>query len=143
MMKKRPSVPFWRNPRVRYGSLSTLLVCLVLAALILLNLAMTTLEKKHGWRMDYSFNALTTHSETTLQVLSQLEHPVHIYALYTRGNEDAPLMELLDRYAAASPLITWEQTDVALNPGLLTRLQFVTSYEGCSNYSRIVGFDGT
>jgi len=73
MMKKHTSVPFWRNPRIRYGSLSTLLICLALAALIVLNLAMTSLEKKHGWRMDYSFNALTTHSEKTLEILAQLE----------------------------------------------------------------------
>lgn len=136
-------IPFWRNPRFRYGSLSTLLVCLALAALIVLNLAMTSLEKKHGWRIDYSFNALTTHSEKTLDILAQLEHPVHIYALFTKGNEDAPLMELLDRYAAASPLVTWEQTDVTLNPGLLTRFRGTTMDETVSNDSLIVFCEAT
>ena len=58
---------------------------------------LTALEKKHGWRVDYSFNALTTQSEATLEILAGLKHPVHIYALFTKGQEDGPLMELLDR----------------------------------------------
>lgn len=139
-MKK---VPFWRNPRIRYGSVSTMLLCIALAALVLLNLAMTSLEKKHGWRVDYSFNALTTQSETTLEVLDQLAYPVHIYALFEKGNEDAPLMELLDRYAAASDKVTWEQTDVSLNPGLLTRFRGSTSDQTVSNDSLIVSCEET
>lgn len=139
-MKK---VPFWRNPRVRYGSVSTMLLCIALAALVLLNLAMTSLEKKHGWRVDYSFNALTTQSETTLEVLEQLAYPVHIYALFEKGNEDAPLMELLDRYAAASDMVTWEQTDVSLNPGILTRFRGATSDQTVSNDSLIISCEET
>lgn len=130
--------PFWRNPRFRYGSLSTLLLCVMLAALLGLNLLTDALEKKHGWRVDYSFNAITTQSEQTLEVLAQLEHPVHIYALFSKGYEDLPLMELLDRYSAASDLVTWEQTDVSLNPGLLTSFQSAESEQVVSNDSLIV-----
>ncbi len=136
-------IPFWRHPRIRYGSLSTALLCIALAALVLLNLGVTSLEKKHGWRVDYSFNALTTQSETTLEVLAQLEHPVHIYALFEKGNEDAPLMELLDRYAAASDMVTWEQTDVSLNPGILTRFRGSTSDQTVNNDSLIVSCEET
>lgn len=141
--KPRHLMPFWRNPRLRYGSLSTLLICLTLAALIILNVSVTSLEKKYGWRVDYSFNALTTHSEKTLEILAQLEHPVHIYALYAKGQEDAPLMELLDRYTAASPLVTWEQTDVSLNPGLLTRFRGSTAEDVIANDSLIVFCEAT
>ena len=143
MKKKRDRVPFWRNPRLRYGSLSTLILCVALAALIVLNVALTDLEKKHGWRADFSFNALTTQSETTLQVLEQLPYPVHIYALYSKGSEDLPLMELLDRYAAASALVTWEQTDAALNPGLLTRFHSELTGETVTNDSLIVFCEAT
>ena len=65
-----------------------------------------------------------------------MTHPVHVYALFTKGQEDAPLMELLDRYAAASPLFTWEQSDPGLNPALLTR--FSTGTESVSADSLIV-----
>ena len=139
-MKK---VPFWRNPRWRYGSFSTLLLCAALAALIALNAAFTSLEKKNGWRADFSFNGLTTQSEITRQVLAGLEDTVHIYALYQKGNEDLPLFELLDRYAAVSDMVTWERTDVALNPGLLTRFQSDVTGESVTNDSLVVFCEAT
>ena len=140
-MKKH--TPFWRKPRFRYGSLSTAALCIFLAALVGLNMVMTSLEKKNGWRVDYSFNAMTTQSEKTLEILAALEHPVHIYALFVKGQEDQPLMELLDRYAAASQLVTWEQTDVSLNPGLLTKFRGTTSDETVGNDSLIVYCEAT
>ncbi len=133
----------FKNPRFRYGSMSTLILCLLLAALIGANFLFSALEKKNGWRMDFSFNGITTQSETTLEILDQLPYPVHIYALFPRGQEDGPLMELLDRYAAASPLVTWEQTDITLNPGLLTRFQSETSEMQVSNDSLIVFCEDT
>ena len=138
-MRKRDGKPHcWQNPRLRYGGASTVLVGVFLAGLIALNLVTTTLEKKQGWRVDYSFNALTTQSETTLEVLAQLQHPVHIYALFSKGQEDEPLMELLDRYAVASDLVTWEKTDASLNPGLLTKFRGATSDQTVTNDSLIV-----
>ncbi len=135
---KKIDLRFWRNPRFRYGSLSTLLLCVALAALLAVNGVFTALEKRNGWRVDYSFNALTTHSEATTTILAKLPHPVHIYALFERGNEDLPLMELLDRYAAASPLVTWEQTSASLNPTLLTRFQGSTAENSVTADSLIV-----
>ena len=143
MNKNANRVPFWRNPRLRYGSLSTLILCVALAALVMLNLLFTALERNNGWRVDYSFNAMTTHSETTRQILEQLPYPVHIYALYAKGSEDAPLMELLNRYAAASDLVSWEQTDVALNPGLITRFSSAASGDVVGNDSLIVTCEAT
>ena len=107
--------------RARYGSVSATLLILLAGILAAINIAAETLEKKNGWRVDLSFNGITTQSETTREALAALQDPVHIYALFQKGQEDAPLMELLDRYAAASPLVTWEQTDPALNPSLLAR----------------------
>ena len=131
-------IKFWQNPRFRYGSMSTLLLCTALAILVALNALFTTLEKKNGWRLDYSFNAVTTQSEATLQILDDLAYPVHIYALFERGQEDLPLMELLDRYAAASDLVTWEQTSASLNPLLLSRFAGATSDDVVSTDSLIV-----
>lgn len=139
-MKK---LSFLKNPRFRYGSLSTAILCVLLAVLVGVNFLFGTLEKKNGWRVDFSFNGITTQSETTLQILEQLPHPVHIYALFPKGQEDGPLMELLDRYAAASDLVTWEQTDITLNPGLLTRFQSDTSETAVSNDSLIVSCEAT
>ena len=137
-MKNNNRLPFWRRPGFRYSSLSTAALCCFIAIIAVLNMIFSTLEKQNGWRVDYSFNALTTTSETTEAVLDALEYPVHIYALFNRGMEDAPLMELLDRYAAASDKVTWEQEDISLNPGLLTKFDGASTDDAITNDSLIV-----
>ena len=106
---------------IRYGSVSALMMALILAGLTVLNVGAQALERRKGWKIDLSFNSITSQSPETEKVLAQADSPVHIWALYRKGSEDAPLMELLDRYAAASPLVTWEQADPALNPALVSR----------------------
>lgn len=105
----------------KYGSVSVIMIVMILAAIIALNAGVYALEKKKGWRIDLSFNGITSQSAETAQVLEKLKDPVEIYALFRKGDEDAPLLELLDRYAAASELVTWKQVDPALNPALLNR----------------------
>lgn len=110
-----------RTGKIRYGSASVLMIVMVLLALIALNAGVYTLEKKQGWRVDFSFNGIVSQSRETKEILDRLEDPVEIFALYRKGDEDAPLTELLDQYAAASDQITWKQVDPALNPALLNR----------------------
>ena len=107
--------------KLKYGSVSALMIVMVLIALIALNAGVYALEKKKGWRIDLSFNGIVSQSRETAEVLSQLQDPVQIWALFRKGDEDAPLMELLDRYAASSDQITWKQTDPSVNPALLKR----------------------
>ncbi len=135
---KKIDLSFLRSPRFRYGSLSTVLLCLFLAVLVGLNGLFTALEKRYGWRVDYSFNAITSHSESTETVLDGLNKPVHIYALYERGSEDLLLFELLDRYAAASDLVTWEQKPLSLNPTLVSRFAGATSDNAVTADSLVV-----
>ena len=109
-----------RKNLLKMRGAGTGMLILLILALAGLNIGMTEMEKRKGWRTDFSFNGITTQSETTRQVLAELKYPVHIYAMFSKGQEDAPLMELLDRYAAASDKVTWEQADPSLNPALLT-----------------------
>ncbi len=116
-----------KNRRRRYGSVSVLLLVLVTASLAALCIGADALEKRNGWRVDASFNSISTHTEATKELLTELSHDVHIWALFRKGDEDAPLLELLDRYAAENHRITWEQADPGLNPALITR--FATAAE--------------
>ena len=144
MMKNKTNLRgLFRDPRFRRGSFSTVTALLLLAILLALNAIFVRLERQHGWRIDLSFNAVATHSAQTQAILDQLEHPVHIYALFTRGQEDAALEALLDRYAAASSKVTWEQTDISLNPALLTRFRSASGDVTVSNDSIIVSCEET
>ena len=116
MAKEKHKTGKWK-----YGSVSVIMIVMILAAIIALNAGVYALEKKKGWRIDLSFNGITSQSAETAQVLEKLKDPVEIYALFRKGDEDAPLLELLDRYAAASEMVTWKQVDPALNPALLNR----------------------
>lgn len=138
MKMKKLYFAFLHNRKFRYGSLSTALLCAAIALLVALNSLFTTLEKKYGWRVDYSFNSVTSHSETTEAVLAELKLPVHIYALYEKGDEDLLLFELLNRYASASDLLTWEQTSLALNPTFAARFAGSTSDHTVTTDSLVV-----
>ena len=116
-MKMKPG----KSGKLKYGTVSAIMLVLVLAGLTALNVGAQVWEKKKGWRIDLSFNAIASRSPETEEILKALDTPVKIYALYRKGDEDAPLMELLDRYDAASPMVSWEQIDPALNPALLNR----------------------
>ena len=124
----------YRLNRKREGrkirAFSILLLAALSAGLAALNIGAEQLEKKNGWRADFSFNSIATHSEVTKDTLEHLEHPVHMYALFRKGDEDAPLIELLDRYAAESSYVTWEQLDPSLNPSLLSRFSTDTETPG-------------
>lgn len=104
-------------------SAATPLLLGFLAVLVVLCLFMDSLELTYGLRTDLSFNELTTPSATTQEVLAEISVPVHIYAIFQKGNEDVRLFEVLNRYQALSGQVTWEQTDLALNPGLVARFQ--------------------
>lgn len=130
-----------RTGKLRYGAVSSLMLALILTALIALNIGVQALEKKRGWRIDFSFNSITSQSPETVEILKTLKDPVKIYALFRKGDEDAPLMELLDRYAASSDLISWEQVDPSLNPALLKH--FTTDSVTPGSDSLIVSCEAT
>ena len=115
-----------RTGKWKYGSVSALMLAMVLVALIALNAGVYALEKKKGWRLDFSFNGILSQSAETKAVLEKLESPVEIYALFRKSTESefsgaVEIRELLDKYAASSELVTWKQVDPVLEPVLMQR----------------------
>lgn len=130
-----------RTEKGKYRRFAAVLTAVTAAALIALNIGTTQLEKKNGWRLDFSFNSISTHSAQTRDTLAKLDKPVHMYALFRKGDEDAPLTELLDRYAAASDKVSWEMADPSLNPALIAR--YSTDSETPGENSLIVACEET
>lgn len=95
-------------------------------ALVLVMMGITVagdmLEKRHALRIDHSFNAITSQSEVTDRVLLGLTKDVHVFALYSPGQEDRQLLGLLERYAAKSHHFTFSLENLARNPNLLTSI---------------------
>ena len=119
-----------RTGRRRTRRFSAVLLVTLAVSLAAVNIGAEQLEKQNGWRVDLSFNSISTHSAVTKDTLEHLEHPVQMFALFRKGDEDAPLTELLDRYAAASDKVTWQQLDPSLNPALISRFSTETEIPG-------------
>ena len=60
-----------RTGKWKYGSVSALMLAMVLIALIALNAGIYALEKKKGWRIDLSFNGITSQSAETAEILRE------------------------------------------------------------------------
>lgn len=112
-----------RHPKWRHGRFSTLLLGGFLAVCVLLNIGISALETEYGWRKDYSFNGYATTGEETRKVVDRLTREVDLYLLYQGGDIDSQLLEVLNRYGVLSEMIHVKPTDIAKNPGILTRFQ--------------------
>lgn len=110
-----------REPKWRHGKLSALIMAAFLTACVLLNAAVSALEDEYGWRKDLSFNGYATTSEETKTILSRVERNVELYLLYQSGSEDVQVLQVLNRYKTLCDRVTVLPTDIAQNPGVLTR----------------------
>ena len=126
----------FKTGKWKYGSVSALMLAMVLLALIALNAGVYALEKNKGWRIDLSFNGILSQSAETKEVIKSLDKPVEIYALFRKSAERdwLELQELLNKYAASSDKITWKQVDPAVNPELLNRFSTDNLVPGESNF---------
>ena len=109
------------NRKIRCGSFSAALTAAVVLLVLLLGALADGLENRFALRIDCSFNASTTQGEITDQILSQLDKPVHIYAVIPEEGGNATLLSLLERYAAATPYLTFSRESIMKNPVLLNQ----------------------
>ena len=85
---------------LRSGSYATVLAVVVLAFVILVNLVVQALPSK--WtEFDISTSSLFTLSDTSKNLLHELNSDVTAYYLAESGQEDTNITRLLDRYAAS------------------------------------------
>ena len=112
-----------RKPKWRHGSFGMVALAGLVAIGVLVNVGVQSLETTYGWRRDFSFNGYATTGEQTKTALDALQSPVELYLLYQNGELDSQLDEVLNRYALLNDQITVITTDIAKNPGVLTRFE--------------------
>ncbi|MHC1786179.1 MAG: Gldg family protein [Christensenellales bacterium] len=112
---------------------------LAIAALIcLMILGAQTMENRHALRRDFSFNQITTQGEVSRRVLEELTRDVHVYALFTPGQEDQALIGLLERFQAGSAHFSFSLENLAQNPGLARSISSSLADSQISNDCLIV-----
>lgn len=112
-----------QSPKFRYGSLSVLIAVLFLTVIVLFNVILQYLEEEYGWWRDMSFNGYATTSKETEEKLSYLNKDVELYLLYQGDDIDENLHQVLKAYALLNGHLHIQLTDIAQNPGILTRFQ--------------------
>ena len=104
-----------KTKRVRYGGYAALVTALTIAGLILVNMAAAQLP----WDIDMTEHKVFSLSDATKQLVSGLDKPVNIYALYKTGSEDSDVMKILDKYKHLNDLVTVDLVDPDLQPGFV------------------------
>lgn len=110
---------FFRRKRFRIGGYAALLTVLFIAVVVLVNVGVKAVEDNWALRLDLSYNNLTRLSDQTVSALRSLDEDVTFYVLAAPGSENSSLMEVLDRYRAASRHVRVQVVDPDQNPGLV------------------------
>ena len=126
MKKVNFKLPQGSSKRALHSGLyASALAVVVLAVVILVNLVVRALPTKYT-EYDISTTSLFTLSDTTENLLHELDTDVTAYYLAESGQEDDNITRLLDRYAGESSHFSWQQRDPVLYP------TFAQQYDGAS-----------
>ncbi|WP_319476874.1 GldG family protein [Marispirochaeta aestuarii] len=106
-----------KNKRLRYGAYAATLTASLLCGLVILNMIVQQIPLK----IDLTKNRLFSLSEQTKNILTELEEPVTLYALYPAGEEETSILEILQEYDRIGPSVDLKIIDPDLNPGFLAR----------------------
>ncbi len=124
--------------KLRQGSASLFRVTAAILLAALLSLGAQAMEDRYALRYDFSYNGITTQGEESKRVLDALTRKVHVYAMFTPGQEDLALIGLLERFRARSEYFTFSLENLAQNPGLTSMISSSLADEQVSNDSLIV-----
>lgn len=109
-----------RKRRMIYGGYSVVLSCVVIVAVLLVNICLQYLGENVNLQIDMTQNQVYSITNKTNQVVSSLDEDVYIYTLFSGSSVDQTLQDILNRYKPLSDHIKVENVDPILNPGFVT-----------------------
>ena len=104
-----------KSKKLKAGGYSVLATCLLLAVLIVLNAVVAALPTTFT-QFDMTDSEMYTLSDTTKDLIRQVDQPVMIYHIVRAGREDERIVRLLDRYKALNRNISLESVDPDVYP---------------------------
>ena len=122
----------FKNKKFRYGAFSSLIAASVIAMLIMV----VAIFDQLNLRFDITHNQFFAISFQTQVVLNHLDEDVRIYTLFTTGNEQIEMTEILNQYTNLSPHITVANRDPIIHRAFVN--QFVEDGRDIPNNSVIV-----
>lgn len=122
----------FKDKRFKYGSYSTLIALFVVAILIVVNLVVGKFDIKFDLTPSEAFSI----SDTSKEVISNIDSDITIYALFKTGSEDKDVTEILEQYQSVSKNINIVYKDPYIYPQFVN--EFKTDGEDIPNNSLIV-----
>lgn len=104
----------FKGNRFKYGAYSTVSTALVLAILLVINLAVGKLNIKK----DLTLDKLYTLTEETNKILKDLKKETKIIVFFETGSEDPNIAAVIEKYKAASDKLVIEKRDPIKQPQL-------------------------
>lgn len=97
------------------------LVCLLLSIAVIMGIysMISAATDRFSWKLDLTEGQVFRLTDTTKSVLSELNAPVTFTYCNDRSAADTNLKEVLNRYAAASPMIDVSYVDLDANPAMV------------------------
>lgn len=123
---------FLGKRKFRFGWYATLITVLVIAVVVVVNMAAGAIENKFALSIDMSPNSITALSDQTLEILGQVDEEVHIYTVYqnsTQNENRIQLEAIINKYCAKNGNIKMENIDPVSNP------QKINGYTGSTSLS--------
>ena len=119
--------------KFRYGGYATILTAVVIAVVILLNVAIGAVES--NWALSFDVTAInaTDFDDATLEILKDVNEDVHVYTLYqdsTTTSARAQVDSVLEKYHALNNHVIIGNIDPVKEPSRVTKYT-----EGATNLS--------
>ncbi len=122
--KKGKLTGFFARRQFRYGGYATVLTAVVIAVVILLNVAIGAIEKNWALSIDVTTIGATDFDEQTVKVVNEVSEPVKVYTLYKDSTSNSlriQVEEVLNTYRAMNNNITVENVDPIKNPTFISQ----------------------
>lgn len=103
---------------------ATVVTCLIIAVIIIVNVLFGALEKRVNLKIDMTRDSILSFSEPTLNMLKELDEEVRIYSLIPEGDQGTignQLRDIVEKYVTMSPKIKYKVIDSAKNPDFLRK----------------------
>ncbi|MCK5128839.1 MAG: GldG family protein [Clostridiales bacterium] len=106
--------------KFKYGGYAAGMTAAVVIVVLLINLLVTTLDTNFDISFDLTANRVYSLTAQTEHVLDALEQDVYIYTLFSQGQEDPTINELVERYKGKSKNIHLSNIDMVKNPRIVS-----------------------
>lgn len=130
------------NKKRSYMATAGAVTCLIIAAIIVVNILFGVLDTKVNLKFDLTKDKLLSFSESTVDTLKNLDTEVAMYSLIPEEADNElvnQIREIAEKYAKMSSKITYKVIDSEKNPDFVQK--YASIGEGINRYSIIFETD--